>query len=118
MLGTAMRPETARKLREWLIGVTSEAGTGKRAALPWTQVAGKTGTVSVVKATGYQDSLNNAYFLGFAPAQEPRYLVAVFVFEAQPPANGGGSLAAPLSAEIMAHAFRLRSLDLGGQKLQ
>jgi peptidoglycan glycosyltransferase len=72
-------------------------GTGRRAAVPGIQVAGKTGT-----ATGAR-GFSNAWFIGFAPAEDPRIAFAVLVEgnERTGPNATGGTVAAPIAARIV-----------------
>ncbi|MFP3881628.1 MAG: peptidoglycan D,D-transpeptidase FtsI family protein [Actinomycetota bacterium] len=94
-LGRAMTSETAQTLTQMMERVVTE-GTGRQAAVPGVRVAGKTGT-----ATG-QGGFSNPWFIGFAPVDNPTIALAVFIEGS--PASGesasGGSLAAPIAAEL------------------
>lgn len=94
-LGRAMTSETAQTLTQMMERVVTE-GTGRQAAVPGVRVAGKTGT-----ATG-QGGFSNPWFIGFAPVDNPTIALAVFIEGT--PASGesasGGSLAAPIAAEL------------------
>lgn len=91
-----------------LRAVVNEAGgTGSRASLSdlGIEVAGKTGTSQVSRrsANRYQTALrweerDHALFVGYFPANAPRYAVAAIVEHG----GGGGSIAAPLAREFMA----------------
>jgi len=92
-----------------LIGVVADPrGTGHRARLPadlGVSVGGKTGTAQVVsleKAGGHAHLADNAWFVGFAPAEDPAIVVAALV------ENGGhgGSAAAPVVRAVMEAFFR------------
>jgi penicillin-binding protein A len=89
-----MKPETADQLAQMMADVVNE-GTGTAAALSDVQVAGKTGTAEVRNAT-----LNQVWFIGFAPVENPRYAIAV-TLEDQPIGTSGGANAAPLAAEVL-----------------
>ena len=85
-------PEIANDLTTMMISVV-ENGSGKAAQLPGVQVAGKTGTAQV---TG--DVPDHNWFIGFAPAEDPKIAVAVFI------KNGGGTgggIAAPIAHDVM-----------------
>lgn len=86
--------ETADVLRELMVEVVKR-GTGTRAGLGDVQVAGKTGTAEVASGEPH------AWFVGFAPAAEPRVVVAVLVENG----GAGGSTAAPIAREVMAAAL-------------
>src|SRR6185503_2348282 len=90
--------ETAAELATAMEGVVSE-GTGTNAAIPGVPVAGKTGTAE----TPFNDSCgggteeNQAWFIGFAPADEPKIAIAVSV-ECTP--EFGNDVAAPIFREV------------------
>lgn len=94
-LGRAMTSETSQTLTQMMERVVTE-GTGRQAAVPGVRVAGKTGT-----ATG-GGGFSNPWFIGFAPVENPTIALAVFIEGS--PASGesasGGSLAAPIAAEL------------------
>jgi penicillin-binding protein A len=92
-LGRAIKPETASELTQMMISVV-QAGTGTAAQISGVQVAGKTGTAE----TGV-DHLYTAWFVCFAPANNPRFAVAV-VLEKQE--NGfGGKVSAPIAKAVL-----------------
>lgn len=90
-----MKPETAEQLTQMMADVVNE-GTGTQAALSGVAVAGKTGTAEV----GPDASLNQVWFIGFAPVDAPRYAIAV-TLEDQPLGTSGGANAAPLAAQVL-----------------
>lgn len=91
--------KTARQVRRMLERVVS-SGSGSKAVIPGYRVAGKTGTAAKVEPTGlYSTKRYVASFVGFAPADDPRLVVFVSVDEPQG-AIFGGTVAAPLFAEI------------------
>ncbi|SFR05477.1 peptidoglycan D,D-transpeptidase FtsI family protein [Desulfoscipio geothermicus] len=91
----AMTPAVAAALREQMINVVRQ-GTGRAAALPGVTVAGKTGSAE------NPHGKSHAWFVGFAPAEEPRVAVAVLLENA----GSGGSAAAPLAREIIRKALQ------------
>ena len=93
MLGRAIKEQTASELTQMMVSVV-QAGTGTAAQIPGIQVAGKTGTAETNVTHVY-----NAWFVCFAPADNPRVAVAVVV-EKQP-TGFGGSLAAPIAKALM-----------------
>jgi cell division protein FtsI (penicillin-binding protein 3) len=98
---------TAASLRRMLEGVFSAGGTASDVApIPGYKLAGKTGTANKIDpATGeYSKYRVVASFVGFAPADNPRVLVAVMVDE--PQGSGfGGVVAAPAFGKIMTFAL-------------
>ncbi len=98
--GQAIGPESAASVLKMLEGVVSATGTGRRAALAGVQVAGKTGTAQLLIDGAYSRSRHTAWFLGLAPAEDPK--VAIVVALEEPERGGGGLVAAPLFAEVAA----------------
>jgi peptidoglycan glycosyltransferase len=97
ILGTAMSESTARTLTELMVAVV-DSGTGANAQIPGVEIAGKTGTAQSVEGAS-----PHAWFIAFAPAQNPRIAVAVFVqnggsFGAE---ATGGTVAAPMAQQII-----------------
>lgn len=105
VLGRPVRPEVARKVREMLIGVTEEGGTGKRAVVPGYSVGGKTGTAQKAVPGGYSSTDYYASFVGFVPAHEPVFTVLVSV-ERPRPQHTGGFVSAPAFSKIASATAR------------
>ncbi|MEJ7892173.1 MAG: penicillin-binding transpeptidase domain-containing protein [Solirubrobacteraceae bacterium] len=93
---------TAQTVNELMVGVVS-GGTGTAAALPGVTVAGKSGTAELVPTQGEPvDPANtNAWFVAFAPAEDPQVAVAVMLIRA----GQGGTTAAPVAREVLAAAL-------------
>lgn len=96
----AISSGTARLLRGFLVSVVND-GTGKRAATPLMQCAGKTATAQTGRST--QDGeICNAWFAGYFPADKPQYSVAVFKED-----GGEGAIScAPVFKSIAEGMFR------------
>lgn len=97
-------PQTAADLRQMLEGVLAPGGTVTQVSVPGYTLAGKTGTAEVAENGGYSETRYVASFIGFAPAEDPRLLVAVIVNEPQGDIYGG-SVAAPAFGEIATFAL-------------
>jgi cell division protein FtsI (penicillin-binding protein 3) len=96
--------KTATQLRHMLEGVLAPGGTASEVSVPGYTLAGKTGTAQVAVNGTYSDSKFVASFVGFAPAEDPKLLVAVVVN--QPHGNYyGGTVAAPAFGEIAKFAL-------------
>ncbi|MGC4852956.1 peptidoglycan D,D-transpeptidase FtsI family protein [Micromonospora sp. DT4] len=98
-----LSPQNAAALRTILEAVTTvEGATGTLAAVPGYRVAGKTGTgwrlVDGKKQPGEVSS-----FIGMAPAEKPRYVIAVFVYA---PGGGGAAIANPAFRDMMQFTLR------------
>jgi len=97
--------DTARMLTSMLeTAVAGERATGKLARVEGSRVAGKTGTAEWTTADGRE--ARYASFVGFVPADRPRFVVLVGV---ESPKDGapGGHVAAPAFARIAARALAL-----------
>ncbi len=98
-------PQTAREVRTMLEMVVQPGGTAPKAQIPGYRVAGKTGTAYKVES-GYYAEKYVASFVGFAPASDPRLIVAVMVDEPTIGGHFGGDVAAPVFARVMAGSLR------------
>lgn len=78
-----------------------DEGTGKTAMIPGRSVAGKTGSAQIprVGAPGYEPGAFVASFIGFAPAKNPRLVIAVVVHRPRG-SHWGATVAAPVFREI------------------
>jgi cell division protein FtsI (penicillin-binding protein 3) len=95
-------PANAAALRTMLEAVVStEGATGRTAAIRGYRVAGKTGTGQQV-VNGHYAPGEVASFIGMAPADAPRFVIAVF---AHTPSGGGGAVAGPVFRDIMQFAL-------------
>jgi cell division protein FtsI/penicillin-binding protein 2 len=99
-----IEPEVASEVRTMLEGVLAPGGTASEVSVPGYVLAGKTGTAQVAEDGGYSDTKYVASFIGFAPAAEPRLLVAVIVDQPQGEIYGG-SVAAPAFGHIAEFAL-------------
>lgn len=97
----------ARLVSDMMIGVTGEGGTGKEAAIDGYLVAGKTGTAQKADPVhgGYSKDKWTSSFIGYAPANKPRLLVAVVLDEPMI-AHQGGATAAPVFRRVMQASLR------------
>lgn len=102
---TVIKTETAVLMRNILTKAV-ETGTGTKAKIPDISVGGKTGTAQKVLpgGKGYSHSSFVSSFIGFAPSDQPRYVMVVGLDEARP-MYYGGVVAAPVFKEVMEAAF-------------
>ncbi|MGR9053208.1 MAG: peptidoglycan D,D-transpeptidase FtsI family protein [Gammaproteobacteria bacterium] len=99
---------TARSVRAMLETVVMKDGTAFQANVRGYRVAGKTGTVKKLSATGgYADKSYLSVFVGMAPAQNPRAVIAVLVDEPTAGDYYGGLVAAPIFSKVMAGTLRI-----------
>ena len=95
VLWTVTNKNTAHEIKD-LIVYAADKGTGASASIPGIKVADKTGS------TGNPQGQSHAWFIGFAPADNP--LVAVAVIDEN--SDAGGREAAPIAREIMRTVIR------------
>jgi cell division protein FtsI (penicillin-binding protein 3) len=108
--------ETAAKLRIMMESVVSANGTAPSAAIPGYRVAGKTGTAQRVDPITGKYSGYTASFIGFAPADSPRYVINVTL---QRPRNGhfGGALCGPVFKKVMTFVLQSEHVAPTGTKV-
>jgi len=96
-MSQAISAQTAADLTQMMIGVV-RSGTGTRAQIPGVEVAGKTGTAQHGKGLP-----PHAWFVCFAPAQDPQVAVAVLVEDGGKLGSeaSGGRVAAPIAKAVM-----------------
>jgi peptidoglycan glycosyltransferase len=96
-LSEAVPSEVAGQLRDMMVEVV-QRGTGTQAQIPGVEVAGKTGTAE--HGTGREA---HAWFIAFAPADDPEIAVAVIVEDAAAPGSeiSGGQVAGPIARQMM-----------------
>lgn len=96
--------QVATEVREMLEGVLAPGGTASQISVPGYTLGGKTGTAQVAENGGYSETNYIASFIGFAPAQHPRFLAAVIVNEPHGEIYGS-SVAAPAFGKIAAYSL-------------
>lgn len=107
VVGTPITAETAHTLTEML--ATSLEKEASNALVEGYRVAGKTGTAEIPGPEGYLASATNASFVGWGPADNPRFIV--YVWLEQPQSSSWGSVvAAPLFSEIVSKLTVLMDL--------
>jgi len=96
--------QTAAQVLGFMEGVVSPVGTGRLAGLRGVRVAGKTGTAQKFdrKNGRYHADQYVAWFVGVVPAEDPQLVIVVAVDDPVGPLHTGGSVAAPLFAEVAA----------------
>src|SRR5690606_21335623 len=99
----AVSEATAAAVVDMMTGVVHvEGGTGRRARLRGVAVAGKTGTAQKLEPSGrYSHDRYVGWFVGLAPAHDPRVAIAVAIDEPRG-VHTGGVVAAPVFARVAA----------------
>jgi cell division protein FtsI (penicillin-binding protein 3) len=106
-----MSEKNAQAVRKMLQMAASKGGTAQQAQTVGYSVGGKTGTARKQEGKGYSDKKYRAWFVGLAPIDNPRIVVAVMVDE---PSNGkfyGGEVAAPVFSETVAQTLRMMGVQ-------
>jgi peptidoglycan glycosyltransferase len=85
----------AAEIKEMMIEVVKK-GTGKNSSIKNVQVAGKTGTAE------NPSGKSHAWFIGFAPAEDPKIAIAVVLEE---DGSTGGSSAAPIARDLIIYGL-------------
>ena len=97
-LSRAVSASTAQELKEMLVSTVTN-GTASPAAIPGVDVAGKTGTAE----SGRANVPPYAWFVSFAPADDPQVAVAVMIQKADIPRGeiAGGTFGGPIAKSVM-----------------
>ena len=104
-------PRTAAAVRRMLEMVTQPGGTATRAQVAGFRVAGKTGTAHKLTGATYASDRYVSSFVGFAPASNPRLVIAVMLDEPGGKSYYGGEVAAPVFSTVMAGALRVLGIE-------
>lgn len=99
--------KNALAVRRMLAMATGPGGTAQRAQTVGYSVGGKTGTARVQEGKGYAARRYRSFFVGLAPVESPRVVVAVMIDE---PSNGqyfGGVVAAPVFSATVQQTLRV-----------
>lgn len=97
--------ENAVKMRTMMESVVSKDGTAPTAAIPGYRVAGKTGTAERYNTACRCYSGYTASFIGFAPADQPKYVVSVTIQDPKG-LHWGGALAGPVFKKVMSFVLQ------------
>jgi cell division protein FtsI (penicillin-binding protein 3) len=99
--------KTADTVLALMEGVVSPVGTGRLAGLHGVRVAGKTGTAQKFdrKSGRYHTDRFVAWFVGVVPADDPKLVIVAAVDDPVGPLHSGGTVAAPLFAEVAASSL-------------
>jgi cell division protein FtsI (penicillin-binding protein 3) len=106
-----MEQRHAHSVLNMLHMVTGPGGTAPLAQTMGYSVGGKTGTAHKQEGNGYADKKYRSLFVGVAPIDKPRIVVAVMIDE---PSNGkyfGGDVAAPVFSETVQQTLRMMGVQ-------
>jgi len=103
--------ENAKSMRKMLQMAAGPGGTAQKAQTMGYSVGGKTGTAHKQEGKGYAGKKYRGFFVGMAPIEAPRIVVAVMIDE---PSNGryyGGDVAAPVFSETVQQTLRMMGVQ-------
>jgi cell division protein FtsI (penicillin-binding protein 3) len=101
----------AAAMRNMLHMVTIQGGTAPKAQTMGYSVGGKTGTAHKVEGKGYASKKYRGFFVGIAPIDNPRIVVAVMVDEPTGGAYFGGDVAAPVFSQTVQQTLRMMGVQ-------
>lgn len=107
IVGNPIKAETAKALTSML--VTSLEEESSVALVDGYTVAGKTGTAEIPTPFGYTSSVTNVSFVGWGPAEDPKFLVYVWL-EKPTISIWGSEVAAPVFSNVVQHLVVLMDI--------
>lgn len=102
-----MEARHAQEVLHMLHLVTGPGGTAPKAQTMGYSVGGKTGTAHKQEGKGYADKKYRGFFVGVAPIENPRIVVAVMIDEPSAGKYFGGDVAAPVFSETVQQTLRM-----------
>ena len=105
---------TAGQVRKMLQMAAGPGGTGQKAQTNGYSVGGKSGTAYKQVGKGYGSANNRKYrgwFVGMAPIENPRIIVAVMIDEPSAGQYFGGAVAAPVFSEVVQQTLRMMGVQ-------
>ena len=106
--------ETAKEIRHMLQLAADDGGTAPKAKTMGYSVGGKSGTAHKNKekgeGKGYASNKYRSWFVGMAPIDKPRIVVAVMLDEPRNGAYFGGAVAAPVFSQVVQQTLRLMNV--------
>jgi len=100
-----LSPQTASNMRAMMESVVSSNGTAPAAAISGYRIAGKTGTANRFNSACKCYSGYTASFIGFAPADQPKYVISVTIQDPKG-MHWGGVLAGPVFKKVMSFVLQ------------
>lgn len=98
VVGRAISPETAQQLRVMMANALEQEASA--ALVPGYRIAGKTGTAQIPGPGGYEPDATIATFVGFAPMDDPQFVVLIKL-DRPTSSEWGSQTAAPVFAEMV-----------------
>jgi len=106
-----LSPKTVEEVRKMLQMAAGPGGTGPKAQTLGYSVGGKSGTAHKQVGKSYASDKYRAWFVGMAPIDKPRIIVAVMIDEPSAGKYFGGEVAAPVFSETVQQALRMMGVQ-------
>ncbi|MFZ9296986.1 MAG: peptidoglycan D,D-transpeptidase FtsI family protein [Hylemonella sp.] len=106
-----LQAKHAQSVRHMLHLVAGPGGTAPKAQTMGYSVGGKTGTAHKQEGRGYASKKYRGFFVGLAPVEQPRIVVAVMIDEPTAGRYYGGDVAAPVFSETVQQSLRLLGIQ-------
>lgn len=106
----AISRDTALAVSRMLEMVAQPGGTAPKAQVSGYRVAGKTGTAHKLEGRGYAKNRYLSTFVGYAPASNPQYVIAVMLDEPSAGQYYGGTVAAPVFSRVMQGILHMQNV--------
>lgn len=110
-----IKDETSKLMRDFFVSAVEE-GTGKKAKLTSCTAGGKTGTSRKLVEGKYSTQSYNSSFIGFFPAENPKYLIYVLVNAPKQNSYYGGDVAAPVFNEVASNIIAMNPASVKQQQ--
>ena len=104
-------PRTAAQVRRMLQLAAGAGGTAPKAQTMGYSVGGKSGTAHKQSGKGYVSNKYRSWFVGMAPIEQPRIVVAVMLDEPSAGQYYGGAVAAPVFSEVVQQSLRVLNVE-------
>ena len=104
-------PRTAAQVRRMLQLAAGAGGTAPKAQTMGYSVGGKSGTAHKQSGKGYVSNKYRSWFVGMAPIEQPRIVVAVMLDEPSAGQYYGGAVAAPVFSEVVQRSLRVLNVE-------
>ena len=104
-------PRTAQAVRKMLQAAAAPGGTAPLAQTIGYSVGGKSGTAHKQEGKGYADKKYRSWFVGLAPIDKPRVVVAVMIDEPTAGKYFGGAVAGPVFSEVVQQTLRMMGVQ-------
>ncbi len=102
--------KTIFKIKKLLKGVVLD-GTGRKLRNSHVSIAGKTGTAQANIATKIEEKIFNSTFVGYFPAEKPKYSMIIVMYGAKWPHYYASDIALPVFGKIVQHMQAIRAFD-------